>query len=501
MNNQIVTVNLTPGLSAPAVVRVSQGDVGRPILFKVLDGTTTASFASGTTATIVGTKPSGLGFSVTGTISGNAVTLDSTIAMTQECGMIPAEIRFMQGTTDIGTANFILAVEKTPHAEGTTDGTQETMANLETRLQDEIDDLSDRIDDIEAGGSGLSSTEKQLILTLFSKAAYAEDDAGTAYDALESMWTTTTRTIIYTLSHVTSSNTSASVESGQSYTTTLTAASNYTLNSVTVTMGGVDITSTAYSSGTITIPSVTGNIVITATAVLAAQSITATYTQSGTVYDTDSLDSLKSDLVVTANYSGGTTATIPSTDYTLSGTLTEGTSTITVSYAGLTTTFTVTVSVLGPLGVLGGKGSTWATFTDNGDNTYTLDPTPSTFTPNAENPYWTLMNVSDIKGGTLSIEFDDTYVSGNVQIVMYASRTKTMDEVIAASTATGWDDTYEFSQATRAVSTDTTIALYPNAYTWIWVRNGSIIMGEDTTSSNLKKHGYIVDGHITFTIS
>ena len=71
-------------------------------------------------------------------------------------------------------------------------------------------------------------------------------------------------------------------------------------------------------------------------------SITAVYTQSGTVYDTDSLDSLKSDLVVTGNYSDGTYN--QTTKYTLSGTLTVGTSTITVTYGGKTTTFTVTVT-------------------------------------------------------------------------------------------------------------------------------------------------------------
>lgn len=71
-------------------------------------------------------------------------------------------------------------------------------------------------------------------------------------------------------------------------------------------------------------------------------SISAVYTQSGTVYDTDTLDSLKTDLVVTAHYDDSTTATV--TTYTLSGTLSVGTSTITVSYGGKTTTFTVTVS-------------------------------------------------------------------------------------------------------------------------------------------------------------
>ncbi len=72
-------------------------------------------------------------------------------------------------------------------------------------------------------------------------------------------------------------------------------------------------------------------------------SISAVYTQSGTVDTQDSLDSLKADLVVTAHYSDSTTATVAANDYTLSGTLTVGTSTITVSYGGKTTTFSVTV--------------------------------------------------------------------------------------------------------------------------------------------------------------
>lgn len=71
-------------------------------------------------------------------------------------------------------------------------------------------------------------------------------------------------------------------------------------------------------------------------------SISCVYTQSGTVYDTDSLNVLKTDLVVTAHWDDSSTTTV--TTYTLSGTLTEGTSTITVSYGGKTTTFDVTVT-------------------------------------------------------------------------------------------------------------------------------------------------------------
>lgn len=72
--------------------------------------------------------------------------------------------------------------------------------------------------------------------------------------------------ITYTLTNVTSSNTARMVSANSSFTTTLTANEGYTLGTVTVKMGGIDITSTAYSNGVVTIPSVTGNIVITASA-------------------------------------------------------------------------------------------------------------------------------------------------------------------------------------------------------------------------------------------
>ena len=76
------------------------------------------------------------------------------------------------------------------------------------------------------------------------------------------------RSITATLSRVQSSNTAVSVEDGAAYTATLTAESGYTLGAVTVKMGGVDITSTAYtaSTGVISIASVTGDVIITAAA-------------------------------------------------------------------------------------------------------------------------------------------------------------------------------------------------------------------------------------------
>ena len=72
------------------------------------------------------------------------------------------------------------------------------------------------------------------------------------------------RTITNTLTHVTNSNAATSIENETAYSATLSADTGYTLDTVTVTMGGTDITSTAYSDGGISIASVTGDIVITA---------------------------------------------------------------------------------------------------------------------------------------------------------------------------------------------------------------------------------------------
>lgn len=73
-------------------------------------------------------------------------------------------------------------------------------------------------------------------------------------------------TITNTLTNVTNSNASSSIQQYQTYSATLSTSIGFAITAVTVTMGGVDITATAYADGTVSIPSVTGNISITATA-------------------------------------------------------------------------------------------------------------------------------------------------------------------------------------------------------------------------------------------
>lgn len=123
---------------------------------------------------------------------------------------------------------------------------------------------------IKTGGTGLSNTAKNLLVSILQNAVYTTNQKANI-DALEKALSsqdipTDAWSVIQNLTNVTSTNTSFSVKKGEAYTTNIVANTNYTINSVTVVMGGVDITNTTYNNGVITINSVTGNVTITAIA-------------------------------------------------------------------------------------------------------------------------------------------------------------------------------------------------------------------------------------------
>ena len=129
-----------------------------------------------------------------------------------------------------------------------------------------------------------------------------------------------TLSITYNLSAVTSSNNAASVQSGAAYSTTLTPDSGKEMSSVVITMGGVDITSTAYtaSTGAVSIASVTGHVVITASASAArpvwTNLVPTSLSTSGAVYNGTGYKDGKYLSNTTATFEGGSDA-----NFTLTG--------------------------------------------------------------------------------------------------------------------------------------------------------------------------------------
>ena len=124
--------------------------------------------------------------------------------------------------------------------------------------------------DIVAGG--LTSTAQTLLISILRSSVFTSDQSANI-TLLQSELAkgnsgsggseTTQYVITNTLNNATTSNSAVLVDANSSYTAIIRENDGYTLDTITVTMGGTDITSTAVSGTTITISSVTGNIVIT----------------------------------------------------------------------------------------------------------------------------------------------------------------------------------------------------------------------------------------------
>lgn len=228
------------------------------------------------------------------------------------------------------------------------------LADLETA---DTSSIVAAINEAKNSGASVPTAVRQAILALFENAAYATTGLTDEIAVVES-WAEVVTSL--TLSADTLSLSGATpqaliattVPSGKNVTWESSNTSIATVNNGVVT--GVDngVCNIIARSGDLT-----ARCVVTVSGFANLTSISAVYTQSGTVYETSSLEDLRSDLVVTANYSDSTTSII--SDYTLSGTLVGGASLITVLYGGKTTTFSVIVPMYG-------GAYTWAYDASNG---------------------------------------------------------------------------------------------------------------------------------------
>lgn len=146
--------------------------------------------------------------------------------------------------------------------------------------------LDDRYVVPEGGGSGGGATDLSLGITgaqigqIAKITAVDTDGKPTAWEAVDAGSTPTMYGVTLSLTNCAASNAATSVQAGASYSAVLTADAGYTIGMPTVTMGGTDITSTAWdaSMGTVSITVVTGNIIIICVAEKTAQPSTETLT-------------------------------------------------------------------------------------------------------------------------------------------------------------------------------------------------------------------------------
>lgn len=199
-----------------------------------------------------------------------------------------------------------------------------------TDSQDDVDLSSVNIN------GGLTQTAKNLILSLFRKAAYTTNDAEEDIDDLEEEFEDT-RTllrieatfnqganVIYDDASLDSLKPYLTVEAYYDNGTHETVDNDYVLLIGNLTAGTSTITASYEGE--------TDDFTVIVTAAPVVVSIAANYTGGDVVVDSN-IDNLKADLTVTATLDNNTTRPLNSDEYDLDGDLTEaGTAQITVTY-------------------------------------------------------------------------------------------------------------------------------------------------------------------------
>lgn len=113
-------------------------------------------------------------------------------------------------------------------------------------IEDGIQEAHDMID----GLTAIPMEVRQAILALFQAAAYAETGLTDEIAVIESWATVAQYSVTNSLTNVTNSNSSTLVGENSAYRATLTSDVGYIFDSVTVTMGDVDITNQVFTPST-----------------------------------------------------------------------------------------------------------------------------------------------------------------------------------------------------------------------------------------------------------
>lgn len=168
MNVQRIKLNIIPGGVLP-VVHVSQYDHNAGgLVFDIYNGGELYELPEGTTASIEGTKPDEYGFLYPAAdVSGHSVTIDVMEQMTVVPGKVICELRLAHQQDNVGTINFILAVEPA----GLSDDTE--VSETDIPLLREA---------IEAGQQALQSAEQAEL-----SADRAEAEADRAEEAADNL--------------------------------------------------------------------------------------------------------------------------------------------------------------------------------------------------------------------------------------------------------------------------------------------------------------------------
>lgn len=324
-------LNLYAGHSSPLVINANQYDQGEQWVFTLYNEDGTQYVPS--TGAIVGIKSDGLGIINTGSVVDGKVVINETQQMTAAVGKATFELTIDSQTH--GTANFVVLVEPKP-------GDNASLSESDLSL---IQEALNATSPLPTGG-----TVGQVLTKTANGSAWSDAGTPTQEQVAEAVsdWadeniTVTTGVVIDTSLAVAgaaadSKKVGDEISDLKSEIAQLEAIPRSVKLAMDTLFQNVAMKDDAvYSDEYATIHAWASAVKLL--------SISAVFDQGqNVIYETDSLDSLKQYLTVTASYDDGSSSAV--SGYTLSGELTTGTSTITVLFDGKTATFDTTVTAV-----------------------------------------------------------------------------------------------------------------------------------------------------------
>lgn len=298
--NQTLKLEITPG-GVPPVLHVTEYDENMQVVAQLFQRGQYYEIPSGTTAKVEGTL-AGHPFSADATVDGSNVTFELTKGMTAYAGRAWTKIKLTQNSKPVSTCGFWLECDRAGVEAETVIGADGFQEQINQAVAEYIEDSGLIIDstlsrqgaaaDAKATGDAISELSEEI----GDLALLNTEDQSSIVAAINEVLANgggtaaTYYPVTYNGDNVTWTSMKSYVKEGKAFSVEFAVNSGYSLSGVTVKMGGVNITNTAYDadSGTINISSVTGDVIITVTTSVIPQEEVIAHTWSNGVWKYDS---------------------------------------------------------------------------------------------------------------------------------------------------------------------------------------------------------------------
>ena len=189
MDRQTITVDIAPGSGPIQRIRLSQGDIGRPMgVYIIQNGV--ALDCSAYSAELYILKPDGKFYTTQATVDAtetNLIKWETALQETPVAGACAAQIRITAGDDDIGTARFVEFVEASPRDMGSASESEVALLTEYVRQAHESAESAEIDAETASGAASSASGSASTATTAANTATQAATAATAAADRAEAV--------------------------------------------------------------------------------------------------------------------------------------------------------------------------------------------------------------------------------------------------------------------------------------------------------------------------